>query len=538
MKQKPDVQSLPGGGSFWTHAFSSFSALVYAPQGDPTADVINYGYKAPYLLVFDDCGRAPGEALDFAERSGLADIARQYSTSVVFIRPLSPGGWADAPATLFADIAAESKIGQYYRDGYVTVKNFFTHEWGDSYIRGSLFRTVLYGYGESADYIARNCLKTLEGEYLWGPGEITPMAAVLEGLSVVPAPERRDIPVVSVGNSAEVNDALRAACDHLCVRDRADCRADFADFLRGLKRWCGTLVRDEDPAALGMTEEPVVTELTVSPDNRGDDAGAARHRVGYIAYCPVAVSADNPLPLLLAFHGGGDSAFHIAWVSGWWRVAMRNRLILVCVENHLNVTATEVMELISRLKEKYPVDPARIYATGFSMGGCKTWDLFQEYPSRFAALAPMDATFGVGLNLYGEPAPVEINRTVPVPLYYAAGEKTPLPEMPCQAEKCAERAAYVFEVNQVAKPYAADYENRENWEEPFWGVPGDRIERIPDFSRGAVLTEHRYISRDGVCRTVFASVDNQGHECREHTCERAWQFMKQFTRAGETPERA
>ena len=34
------------------------------------------------------------------------------------------------------------------------------------------------------------------------------------------------------------------------------------------------------------------------------------------------------------------------------------------------------------------------------MGGCKTWDLYQEYPDVFAAVAPMDATFDVGCNLF------------------------------------------------------------------------------------------------------------------------------------------
>ena len=216
--------------------------------------------------------------------------------------------------------------------------------------------------------------------------------------------------------------------------------------------------------------------------------------------------------------------------SDFKAILTKYRFLLVCLENHLNVSATEVMALIEQLKEKYPIDPSRIYASGFSMGGCKSWDLFQEYPESFAALAPMDATFEVGLNLYGQPAPKPINRDIPVPLYYAAGEKTPLPEMPCQADKCMERARYVFEVNRVAKAYDLVFDDRANWEEPFWGVPGDRIEKIPDLSREAVLTEHHYLSTDGVCRTVFAGVDNQGHECREHTCEQAWQFMKDFTR--------
>lgn len=525
MQEKPDVSLLPDGGRYWTHDFDSFSAIVYVPAGDPEADLINYGFKAPYLLVFGNPERSVAYAVEFAERRGLADIARKFSSSVVFVIPRCEGGWRNAPDTLFRDIAAESRIGQYYEDGYVVNYKFRTKEFTGCSIRGSLFRTILYGSGDAADYIARTCLKTLHGEYLWGPGEITPMAVTLENLSVVPSPERRDIPVVSVGNSEAVNGALRAACDHLLIREAPDFRADFTEFLCRRKRWCGVLSREEDLPSLGMAEETFITELTTSPDNRGDQAGTARHRVGCVVYRPQ--SAEEPLPLLLAFHGGGDSAFHIAWVSGWWRVAMRNRFLLVCVENHLNTTAAEVIELIGQLKEKYAVDSTRIYASGFSMGGCKCWDLFQEYPEAFAALAPMDATFEVGLNQYGEPAPA-VNRTVPVPLFYAAGEQTPLPEMPCQSPKCMDRARYVFDVNRVRKPYGLSFEDQSAWADRFWGVPGDRVEKIADPSRGAVLTLHYYDSTDGVCRTVFAGVDNQGHECREHTCEQAWQFMKGF----------
>ena len=533
MQEKPAVSLLPDGGKYWTHDFESFSAMVYVPAGDPDADLINYGFKAPYLLVFGEPDRSIGDAVDFAERRGLADIARSFSSSVVFVVPRCEGGWRDAPDTIFRDIAAESKIGQYYEDGYIINYKFRTKEFTGCSIRGSLFRTVLYGAGDAADYIARSCLKTLQGEYLWGPGEITPAVVTLENLHMILRPERSDIPVVSVGNSDEINEALRASCDHLLLREKPDFRADCAEFWCRYKRWCGVLSREEDLPALGMAEETFITELTTSPDNHGDDAGTSRHRVGCVVYRPLnaekAEKSENAelLPLLLAFHGGGDSAFHIAWVSGWWRVAMRNRFILVCVENHLNVTATEVLELIERLKEKYPVDPRRIYASGFSMGGCKCWDLFQEYPESFAALAPMDATFDVGFNQYGEPAPA-VNRTVPVPLFYAAGEKTPLPEMPCQAPKCMDRAQYVFDVNHICKPYGLSFEDRSGWKDPFWGVPGDRTVKIADPSRGAVLTLHYYDSTDGVCRTVFGGVDNQGHECREHTCEQAWRFMKNF----------
>ena len=140
----------------------------------------------------------------------------------------------------------------------------------------------------------------------------------------------------------------------------------------------------------------------------------------------------------------------------------------------------------------------------------------------------MDATFEVGLNVYGQPAPVPINRSVPVPVFYAGGEETPLPELPFQAGKCCDRIRYVFEVNRVRKPYSAVFTDQAAWEEPIWGVRGDRVEKVPDPSRGSVLTMHCFDSEDGVCRTALASVSGQGHECREHTCEQAWLFMSRF----------
>ena len=72
------------------------------------------------------------------------------------------------------------------------------------------------------------------------------------------------------------------------------------------------------------------------------------------------------------------------------------------------------------------------------------------------------------------------------------------------------------------------FEDKDNWEDPIWALPGDRIEKIRDESRDAVLTVHYYDSEDGVCRTAFSSVSNQIHECRQHSIENAWKFISQF----------
>ena len=63
MTEKPAVSLLPDGGKYWTHDYEHFSVLVYVPEGDPRADVINFGFKAPYLLVFGDPERSIADAL-------------------------------------------------------------------------------------------------------------------------------------------------------------------------------------------------------------------------------------------------------------------------------------------------------------------------------------------------------------------------------------------------------------------------------------------------------------------------------------------
>lgn len=530
MKFFPEVTILSNGVRCWQHAFPAFRVKVCVPEPAPLADIVNFGFNAPYLLVFEEQEMTMAEAAAFADQQGFTGIAAEYSSSVVFVYPTCEGGWDSADESLFIDLIAESRINQYHRDGVVTSRERFTRQWGDCFIHGAIFRTHLYGRGKSADYIARHCMKTLNGLYLWGPGEITPTTVTLADLSVTPDVQRRDIPVVSVGNSEKINAALRESCDHLLVQDAFDMPAAFGGFLRGCKRWCGALSIESTMDEQDMVETPAYAVVPTSPDNRGDDQGTAEHCIGYIAYYKKGLLDHGPVPLVMVFHGGGDSALHMAHVSGWYRVAQRNGFLLVCVENHLNSTATETIALINQLKAKYPIDEKRIYASGFSMGGIKTWDMYQEYPQVFAALAPMGATVEVGSNVYFQPVEKEINRSVPVPVFYSGGEITPLPELPFQADKCCDRMRYVFDVNQVKTSYDAQYTERERWPEPIWGVMGDRVEKIHDPARGSVLTIHYFTSADGVERTAFGSVSGQGHECREHTCEQAWRFMSRFSR--------
>lgn len=533
MEKKAEVVKFTDGGKYWENRFDSFTAKVFIPATELPQEVINFGFDAPYLIVFDEKNRTAEEVKVYAEETGLAEIAAQNASSVVMITPNTDGGWEKASEEIFEELIANSKIHQYYEDGMAVLVNRFTKGCDGYAIRSAIYRTFVFGEGSAADYIAKYLLKTINGQGLWGPADVTPVVCFMKNLSVVPVFERNDIPVVSIGNSAEINEAIKAGAKDSLILDGSGVDLygkAYDSFAKKYLRWVGTLDFNHDFEAMGMVKETGVIEVTTTPENRGDFAGSETHPTGYVAYYNKSLFENGPAPLLLAFHGGGDSAMHIAESSNWCQVAHDHNFLLVAVENHLNTTAGEVMELLAHLCDRYNVDGSRIYASGFSMGGCKSWDLYQEYPDVFAGLAPMSATFEVGLNAYGEPAPVEINADMITPIFYVGGEITPLPELPFQAQKCLDRMGYVLRVNQCKAKYEVKLEEAEKWAEPIFGIAGDTVEKIDDPSRGSVLTVNYFESVDGIVYTAFGSVSGQGHECRYHSCENAWKFLSGFRR--------
>ena len=153
----------------------------------------------------------------------------------------------------------------------------------------------------------------------------------------------------------------------------------------------------------------------------------------------------------------------------------------------------------------------------------------REYPQLFAGVMPVSALFPVYTTFFGTPVNEKLNRSVPV--FYSGGEASPLPELPSHKDTALERVQYASQVNRLKKRFEdVCFEDRDAWEDPIWGVPGDRVEKVFDPSRGSTLTIHYYDSEDGVCRTAFASVSGQIHECRPHSCEEAWKFVSRFRR--------
>ena len=529
LQERPEVITLPDGGKFFEHEYEKFYLKAYVPATDINGQVHNYGFRAPLLTVFEEEPQTIFDAAIFAANSGLADIAAAYDTAVLFIYPTCEGGWENATIDLYTSFIAEVKMDPNYEDGIVKLIDFFTQEFKGYFIRGAKFRTDIYSYGASADYVAKNLLKKIDGEFLWGPGEITPAMCSMERLSVKPEIERYDIPVLSVDNSDEINESF-VDCEHLLIKEFPDYVQDFMSFVRRFKMWCGKIEIEPDFDELGMIEEPGSTIVKTSPDNiliKDRDT----HEAGYFAYYNKGLLDNGKVPLVLGFHGGGDSSMYLTFVAEWWKVAHDHDFLFVSFENHQYLPACEVMQVLEDLKKKYPVDEKRIYATGFSMGCAKTWDLYHEYPEHFAGFCPASALFPVKDNPFGKkPSDPGFNLDKPVPFFYSGGEDSPLPELPFQNEGSLERVKYLAKTNKLKTSFDdVEFENREFWEQKIYGHPGQKTEKIYDESRDATLTIDYFESEDGVVRTALASISGQGHECRYHTCENAWKFISQFT---------
>lgn len=71
------------------------------------------------------------------------------------------------------------------------------------------------------------------------------------------------------------------------------------------------------------------------------------------------------------------------WVDSPWKNGSYSTTAIPMTE-----PLARVLDIIEALRKEFPIDPARIYVTGQSMGGYGTWDLLVRAPDVFAAGVP------------------------------------------------------------------------------------------------------------------------------------------------------
>ena len=102
-------------------------------------------------------------------------------------------------------------------------------------------------------------------------------------------------------------------------------------------------------------------------------------------------------PLILYFHGAGSASLYSnskkSLRSPGLQYAATHFVVVspMCDWKWREQPGPWVNELAHALRAADWIDPNRIYATGFSMGGMSTWEVAADQPDLYAAIAPVAA---------------------------------------------------------------------------------------------------------------------------------------------------
>jgi len=130
----------------------------------------------------------------------------------------------------------------------------------------------------------------------------------------------------------------------------------------------------------------------------------------YLLYVPKTYNPDKPTPLIISMHGFAGWPVHQMDVSRWNALADEFGFIVVYPAGRglpmywrtggspgdqigLMKDVTFISDLIDMLQAEYNIDPARIYANGFSNGGGMSFVLSCKLADRIAAIGIVSGTY-------------------------------------------------------------------------------------------------------------------------------------------------
>lgn len=256
----------------------------------------------------------------------------------------------------------------------------------------------------------------------------------------------------------------------------------------------------------------------------------------YLQYIPKSVdvtSTTQKYPLVLVFHGNGQNIDGYMHLMDWPVVGDKHGFITVGVSapgqpGGLGHPSNEsVLELVDALSAKYPIDTTRIYSTGYSMGGMKSWELGMKNPECFAAIAPTEAIPGM---VPGAEAPVV--PALKIPTLFIAGEDEIFPMLPSNSP------AAIDLIKAFSQANGFDYNGKfDESLDQYYGLKADRTyayNRAPGTHDGAgVWTIHELDDENGVPVTLLTSVSQLGHSAWMPSAERIWNYFSHFSRGAD-----
>ena len=510
----------------------SNEAFFYVPVGSEQLSVRTC--TLPIFVVMGNETYTAESVLAAAEETGLKQLAFEEGAIVVFLNPQGDT-WADE------DLEGFSQIFTKFSDSSSAV--YVEGKTENGVYAGSLQRIYVFAEGDAADFVARNFNTQVSCFIDYGMyqlnNDVTPACAVMIQ-PTVDMPDAKaydfDIPMAVV-NPVQAEQAEAALAN--LVPETGRCAVVSGAFdaetilplyrslVSTVRRQSGVIVTIPDLEALGMTEQVVTRPISV-----GD--------VTCYEYTSAAFdgAAEGTVPMMLMFHGGGNHAQYFAWASGWMDIAAEENMYLVSVDKHTDLTSTNIVELLGLIEAEHPqIDKSRIYATGFSMGAVKCWNLAIKYPELFAGILPCDAGYeredgsgnGPVDGITIEPE-LEVKNVI-IPIFYVAGghsfthENIVLDEQG-RMNNVGVAVQRILAMNQVDENYFYDAEQDINW-----GLAPSSVVTVEEPTFHTDLEISSFPSADGTVYTELCFDVTKGHETYPQDGVNGWDFIRHFARA-------
>lgn len=513
-----------------TKVTTSTDVYVYTPDTF-TPD----GNLKPVLLVYGDEDYNMKTVMNEVENSGFGKIAAAEGCNVVFVNSAGDT-WGEVDMHLYTTLINSNNHDYGAVDGYNNGKISFNEQ-----------QVHIFAEGRGADFAS----KYLSNEDLrawldWAYFEYTPTTVTLFNSSTVPTLSKEHMfgytyafPAMIVNGTKEMENAFKATCvdedPTVAVVYTATSKiTDGFDPALVQDSWDklgSKMIRRVYGGASGMKLEPLndyaAAGISVTTETMTLSTGDITYTV-FIGN-DIDMTKKGTIPMMMTFHGMGESAAANAQYSSWPILGKEQGFITVSVDQHGSQSPDAIVELLGNLLFKYPViDKSRVYASGFSMGGMKSASLGNQFAKYFAGVAPVDGgmgSFNGSSGLFQENGPV-------IPVFYTAGHNDRLTVFPHQVPLFQTEPSLavdngldgLFKRNGVAGGYTYNKDA-----ESCWGMDGFSSEySVKD---GPMTVNVHFVkSQNGNVYIALCDVENQGHNQTKQMCVEAWKFLSQFAR--------
>lgn len=275
----------------------------------------------------------------------------------------------------------------------------------------------------------------------------------------------------------------------------------------------------------------------------------------WLVHVPEKVRRDShrKVPVMFFYHGGSDNPEEAAEMSKFHEVGEKEGFITVypwgsnragwncSMEPEEEEDAAFCRALILHMIKEYPIDPARVYLSGFSNGAAMAQTVAMLYPELVAAICHIDSNwpgsrFGYSEVDYGQIRPMALalkkkeKFDYRMPVWYTYGTREA--SYPVY-RGCTQQHQYDFwkMYNHIeVRPTPP----KERPDPSGCGVQGDVTEKLGPYAQypNQYYMVQRFYTTDDVPENYYNYVmmHDKGHEVAPMDAYLGWNYVKQFRR--------